>query len=157
MKDPPFSSWVNWVNPLFLWWFSIANCDKLPKGIWLTWLSDTFIMFSWWTSPFKFTSLVYCWTFAVFSPSSEGMEVDDVDVSHLTPLIAGRPCRSCRNRRRTWLSAGVSDGTYDHVWPLKWRTWRWTLMNQKIRGIWFSEKNKTYLQHLTFISLPGPP
>jgi hypothetical protein len=27
-KDPPFL----WVNPLFLWSFSIANCNKLPEG-----------------------------------------------------------------------------------------------------------------------------
>ena len=30
LKDPPFCSWV---NPLFLWPFSIANCKRLPEGI----------------------------------------------------------------------------------------------------------------------------
>ena len=29
-KDPPFCSWV---NQLFLWPFSIANCKRLPEGI----------------------------------------------------------------------------------------------------------------------------
>ena len=26
---------VQWVNQLFLWPFSIANCNKLPEGTWL--------------------------------------------------------------------------------------------------------------------------